>query len=69
MERFRKECQDTKDELVNSLRGEECLKRQLFIEHETINRWNRFAKIYEEILNVKAKNHLLMNIYLRIASS
>ena len=50
MERLRIECQDSKNELVNSLKREESLREEMIKEHDVIKSWNNSTRVTRAII-------------------
>ena len=59
LEKFKKECQITKDELILSLKREETAKKHLAKELEVISKWTESAKVSEQIIKVQGKTNFL----------
>ena len=59
LEKYIKECQIAKDELILTLKREETYKKHLAKELEVISKWTESAIVYEQIKNVQGKTNFL----------
>ena len=59
MERLRIECQDSKNELVNSLKREESLREELTKEQDVIKSWNNSTRVTRSIIENRIKETFL----------
>ena len=59
MERLRIECQDSKNELVNSLKREESIRDELTKEHDVIKSWNNSTRVTRSIIENRIRETFL----------
>ena len=59
LEKCKKECKITKDELILSLKTEEVVWKLLYREYEVIGKWTNSANVLQHIREIQGKNNFL----------